>query len=395
MALVATLLWVLFLRGGSSAPPDAARTPVPTRPVAGRVISFDEYTAAFDGALRQVQRALAAEGETRGEAIEAAAQELERVDGVSVTSPREGSAPAEVDNTSLIAAMRGDDPDLERIERSLRALLASLDAEGGEREPGGVLGGEEAIRELDRALRDPAFDYERELSPLQRLARWLAGITGEADPEDTMWRWFLSLVAGLAIGALTFMATERVLPNRWARLFLSATTGTLGGAFFYVASKALGAILPVLGAVGLVVAAIAFALILAGLKRSASAPPAPRTVSDLAAALGMSAGEARGRAGEAAVGGNYRAAIRYRCLAVLLALDEANMLHFDRAATNREYLFRAPGGLQEKLQPLLAQFDAVWYGNAGASEADWREYDMRAVGVEGEIAVRRGAKRAA
>ena len=92
----------------------------------------------------------------------------------------------------------------------------------------------------------------------------------------------------------------------------------------------------------------------------------------------MSAGEARKRAEEAAAGGDYRHAIRYRCLAVLLALDEVGMLAFDRTATDREYLFRAPGGLQEELQPLLTRFEQVWYGDAPVTEGDWGEFTARA-----------------
>jgi hypothetical protein len=341
-----------------------------------------------------VQRASTADGESRKEAIEAARLELEGIEGARVSAPNSESL-AIVDNASLIEALKGDDPDLEGIERSLSALLAGLDAAGSDTGPGGVLSGEEATGELREVLEDPVFNYEREPSPLQRLAKWLASLTGEADPENTLWRWLLSLVAGLAIGALTFLALERVAPNRWVRLLLAVVAGLLGALIFNLASQAVNLTIQILGVVGLVVAVIAAALFLLGLQRGASAPATPKKVSDLASVLGMGAGEARRRAAESGAAGDYRAAIRYRCLAVLLALDEANMLHFDRAATNREYLFRAPGDLQGELQPLLAQFDTVWYGNAGATEAEWRDYDSRAAGLEMKVAARSGVKRAA
>jgi hypothetical protein len=394
VALAATLFWLFFLRGTGSGLPPAAQTPVATTPAAGRSISFDEYKSALDTALSQVQRASAAEGESRKEAIEAARAELEGVEGARVSAPN-SDAPAVVDNASLIEALKGDDPDLARIEHSLSALLAGLDAAGSDTGPGGVLTGDEAAGELREVLEDPVFNYEREPSPLQRLARWLASLTGEADPENTLWRWLLSLVAGLAIGALTFLALERVVPNRWVRLLLAIVAGLLGALLFNLASQAVNLTIQILGVVGLVVAVIASALILLGLQRGASAPPTPRKMSDLASVLGMGAGEARRRAAESGASGDYRAAIRYRCLAVLLALDEANMLHFDRAATNREYLFRAPGDLQGELQPLLAQFDTVWYGNAGVTEAEWRDYDARASRLEAKLMARSGVKRAA
>jgi hypothetical protein len=109
----------------------------------------------------------------------------------------------------------------------------------------------------------------------------------------------------------------------------------------------------------------------------------------------MGAGEAGRRAGEAAKEGDYRAAIRYRCLAVLLRLDEADLLHFDRAATNSEYLFKAPGNLQEGLQPLLAQFSAVWYGNQPATQSDWQDYTTRAEALELQIRPKSGGRQAA
>src|SRR5205823_6240979 len=157
----------------------------------------------------------------------------------------------------------------------------------------------------------------------------------------------------------------------------------------------LGVTAEILGAIGLVIAAVAVGLISTGLYRS-SAPARPRPLSDLAAALGMSAGEARKRAEEAGRAEDYRHAIRYRCLAVLLALDEVGMLAFDRTATDREYLFRAPGGLQEELQPLLARFEEVWYGDAPTTEADWADYAARAGRVEARVtAESRAAKQAA
>jgi hypothetical protein len=237
---------------------------------------------------------------------------------------------------------------------------------------------------LRQVLSDPAFNYERDLSPLQRLARWLAGGAQDIDPGDTLWRWATALIAALASAILTFLASER-LGSVWLRLGLSALAGLFMGAIFYTGLRALDVVQLAIAAAGIVIAAVAVGLLATGAYRVSAPPARPRSISELAAVLGMSASEARAKAEDAASAKDYRSAIRYRCLAVLLTLDEAGKLTFDRAATNREYLFRAPGPLQGELQPLLSRFDAIWYGNAPASAEEWTDYDARAAHVEAEV----------
>jgi hypothetical protein len=378
--IAAVLVWYFFLRSTPGAAPSAA-TP-PARPALGQTLAYDQYSAAVDGALSAVREAASLEGAERTRKLEDAAAALEKVEGARVAPRGAGSAAAEVDNTAIIAELRGKDPNLEAIETSLSALSGSLH---GEAQAGsGILDGESALAELREVLRDPVFDYERELSPLQRFARWLSQLTGDADPNDILWRLVTSLVAAIASGTLTYLASER-LGGRLLRLGLSVVTGLTVGAMFYTGTADLSLSIQALGAVGLVVAAIAAALIFSGVYR-ASAPSRPRVVSELAAALGMSADEARKRAEEAAASGDYRLAIRYRCLAVLLALDEVGKLAFDRAATDREYLFRAPGPLQDDLQALLTRFEEVWYGDAPAEAAGWQEYAGRAARIEAQVA---------
>ena len=396
VAVAVTLVWLLFLRDNSGpATPVAQPTPQP-RPAAGRAISFGEYSGALDRAHRQVQRAQSAKGDDKSEATEAAAVELLSVEGASASNIEGGGVPAEIDNSLLIAALQEDDPDLAGIEKSLQAALDSLDDAGRREMVEGTAGGEEATSRLKDVLSDPAFNYERGLSPLQQLARWLASLTGEADPDDTLWRFFLAIVAGVAAGAVTVLLTERWVPNRWARLAVAVIAGLASGVLFFFAVGALNVVFRILGVVGLVVAAIAAALFVLGLRRGASAPAQGRRISELAEVLGMGAADARARAEKAAGEGDYRSAVRYRSLAVLLVLDEAGMLIFDRTATNREYLFRAPGDLQAEIGPLLARFDAVWYGGVAASEADWREHSARAAGVEARVlSAARGVRKAA
>lgn len=382
VVLVAGLLgWYFFFRSvpGQGQP----TTPPAPRPAIGKMITYREYTAAILSALSDVRKAKpAALGDEREELLKKAASTLEGVEGAGVPA-RDGGL-SEIDNTAIIEALRGDDPDVEGIEAGLSALAQGL--QGGSLDPvEGTLDGEQANGAMREVLNDPIFDYEQQLSPLQRLARWLAGFTGEGDPDNVLWRWFSALVAAIAAGALAFLASDR-LGNRWARLGLAALVGLLVGALFFVGLGALDATMMLLGAVGLVVAAIVVGLLVAGLGRGSAPSARPPAISELAAALGMNAAEARRRAEEAASGGDYRGAIRYRCLAVLLALDEVGRLTFDRAATNREYLFRAPGTLQEELQPLLARFDAVWYGGSPAGGEEWVEYSERAARIEAQVA---------
>jgi hypothetical protein len=383
VVLMAALLgWYFFFRNVPGQ--GQLATPPPPRPAIGKTITYREYTAAILSALSDVRKANpAALGDEREELLKKAASTLEGVEGAGVPA-RDGGL-SEVDNTTIIEALRAKDPGVEDIESSLSALAQGL--QGGALDPvAGTLDGEQATGAMREVLNDPIFDYEQQLSPLQRLARWLAGFTGDADPNDTLWRWFSALVAGMAAGALAYLASDK-LGNRWARLGLAALVGLLVGALFFTALGAIDVSVTLLGAVGLVVAAIVVGLLVAGLGRGSEPSATPPAVSELAAALGMNATEARRRAIEAAGEGDYRGAIRYRCLAVLLALDEVGRLTFDRAATNREYLFRAPGTLQEELQPLLVRFDAIWYGGSPTDREEWAEYSERAARIEAQVAV--------
>lgn len=387
-ALVAAVfvVWFFFLRDG----PQNIATPPQPRPAIGQTVTYGDYAAAIDSALSDVRTARSASSDDRKKAAQTAIATLEKVEGAQVGIRSAAAAPAEIDNTRILAELRGDSPDLDSVESSLSALSQALKGDT-QTYVAGTLESDAANSELRRVLSDPAFDYERGLSPLQRLARWLAGMTGNADPEDTLWRWLISLVAGIAAGVTTYLASGRLV-NRWVRIALSVVVALVVGLLFQAGLREIGLVVQMLGAVGLVIAAVAVALFVVGVRRAAAPPARPQRISELAAVLGMSAAEARRRAEESAGAGDFRSAIRYRCLGVLIALDEAGKLHFDRAATNREYLFRAPGDLQDQLQPMLSQFDSVWYGNAPATEEDWRDYTSRAAQIEASISAESGVR---
>ena len=384
VVLVALAVWFFFVRQEGPAP--TPPTP-PARPALGSTVSLDDYRAAVTGALDAVREASNAEGTEREQAIDDAVRAMEGVEGAGVAPPGpqgQDVPAAQVDNTAILAELQSDEPNLDAVESALNALTSAL-AAGPSSPVEGTLGGAAALDELADVLADPDFDYTRNLSPIQRLAQWLAQLSGDADPSDTLWRWVLSALVSITIGALTYLLLGRFVQNRWVRLGLSVLAGLVGGPLFFLAARELDITFQVLGVIGLIVAAVAVGLFVAGLFRGA-APPTPRPLSELAAVLGMSAAQAREKAVEAAGEGDYRSAIRFRCLAVLLALDEAGMLAFDRAATNREYLVRAPRPIHDQLQPLLDRFDAIWYGNSPTSGEEWESYSRRAEAVEREVA---------
>lgn len=391
LLLVGIVVWLFFLRGGSGPIP----APPPQRPAIGKTITLTDYRAAIQTTLTDLRNARSAEGDARKAAIKQAVTDLENVEGASITGSAVGSALAEVDNTRLLQELGKDDPNLEAAESSLALLSESL-ANGPAGHLGavqGTLSGAESGAVLATVLSNPIYDYTRSETPLQQLIRWLSGLTGNADPNNVLPRLLFAVLAGIAVGSLLFMALQNVIRNRWARLGISVLGGLLTVALFYLTTDHLDVAFQSLTAIGLAVAAVAAGLILAGLNRG-SAPGSVRPVSDLASVLGMSAQEARKRADESAAEGDYRGAIRYRCLAVLLALDEAGMLVFDRTATNREYLFRAPGPLHDDLQALLSRFEEIWYGNSPTNADEWSRYTARAATLESHITPQSRAKAA-
>ncbi len=82
-------------------------------------------------------------------------------------------------------------------------------------------------------------------------------------------------------------------------------------------------------------------------------------------AASLTAKTALDQAGGLARGGDYRTAVRYLYISALLWLDERDILRYDRALTNREYLERVRDNpaLRERMTPIVETFDRVWYGH--------------------------------
>lgn len=85
------------------------------------------------------------------------------------------------------------------------------------------------------------------------------------------------------------------------------------------------------------------------------------------------------RAQESSTAGDYRQAVRYLYLSTLLLLEERDLLRYDRALTNREYLNRLAHrpDLAAILQDVVDVFDRVWYGYQPLSEGEYGRFSDR------------------
>ena len=74
--------------------------------------------------------------------------------------------------------------------------------------------------------------------------------------------------------------------------------------------------------------------------------------------------------------GDYRNAVRYLYLSSLLILDEQGLLRYDRSRTNREYLrsVSSKPALANPLRDVIDVFDRVWYGYESVDEKTYQSY---------------------
>ena len=226
-----------------------------------------------------------------------------------------------VDNGWLRAALAEGEPDLRVIEARLGAILDAL-AQPPSSAPADA-------RERLRALLDnPPFRQ-----PETAGSNWWRDF----------WDWFGRVLESLLrpIGSVPRAASE-----------------TLGWAIL-----AIGALL-LIGLIG---------YLLLGLRRTIAVEA--RSDDDDPAA-GLTARTALDQASQVARSGDYRTAMRYLYISALLWLDEREMLRYDRALTNREYLERLRGNpaLRERLRPVVETFDRVWYGHVPLDAESFAAY---------------------
>src|SRR5262245_32705301 len=228
-----------------------------------------------------------------------------------------------VDNSWLRAALKGDDPDLQAIAARLGAILDAL-AQPNSSAPS------DALERLKQILDNPPF---KELPADPDAGRWWSDF----------WDW-----VGRVLEALLRPVGTAARP----------------------ASETIGWVILVVG--GLLLAGVMGYLLL-GLRRNLAAEA--RAAEDDPEA-GLTARTALDQASEIARSGDYRAAMRYLYLSALLWLDERDMLRYDRALTNREYLerLRDNAALRERLRPVVETFDQVWYGHAPLDAQSFAAY---------------------
>jgi hypothetical protein len=75
-----------------------------------------------------------------------------------------------------------------------------------------------------------------------------------------------------------------------------------------------------------------------------------------------------------AAAGEFRRAYRAVFLAMLLRMDRAGLIRFDRSSTNGEYLrvLRARPDVFASMRPVANDFDLHWYGGKAVGEPDYR-----------------------
>lgn len=256
--------------------------------------------------------------------------------------------------------------------------------------PGPPLGVDEAGRRLDAVLRDPRFAPAQGGGLQEGLAGLLQPVVQSLLDMPGLQRTLLAAaIAGLLVSFLTAVGNRHSGGSRaryWA-IVAGSGAGTALAVFLLLTwgASALGLLgpvaLPVGGSLGLLAALAVVGFAARNLRRN-RAPDAARHVGGFTAEAGWTAAQARAAAQTAAAEGDYRRAMRYRYLATLLALDEAERLRFDPALTDGEYLRRAPAALREALRPLVLGFQRVWYGGYPAGAADYAHYQTLAAGAE-------------
>ncbi|HEX5416864.1 MAG TPA: DUF4129 domain-containing protein [Chloroflexota bacterium] len=238
----------------------------------------------------------------------------------------------------LLEPLRGHPPDLEVARTRLRAALAALDP------PGISVGDPNAGRQaLSAVLADPRFHPD---DPSSYLPTWLVPV---------------------AVVVLSIVhAIQEMLANALDHLYAWLID------FFY--SNAFTMI--VLGLTVLIVPAVIF-LYVRTVRSVLVAQASLPTEAEVSARSGPDLLEA---ARAAAARGEHREACHFAFLAALRTIEDRVAVHLDYSATNREQLRRlagAPGPLAGSyaaaLKPLIDRFDRIWYGQAEASEADFRE----------------------
>jgi hypothetical protein len=273
----------------------------------------------YEGWLRE---AFAAAQRNDRPGLEAVAENLTSIEAVQSAE----GARIPVHNEWLAQELGEADPDLDQIGDRLGALLDAL-AQPESAVP------DDAQQRLDDVLNNPPFASDSEAADgdwVQAFFDWLS---------DTLDR-ILSPVgeAGSAAGPLI----------QW--ILIAICVLLLGGVLVYL---------------------------LLHMRRSLTREAQAAPESDFEAQL--TATSALQQATSLARDGDYRTAVRYLYLSSLLWLDERELLRYDRALTNREYVASLASNpdLQARLVPIVETFDRVWYGHTTLDADSFQAYQQR------------------
>lgn len=256
---------------------------------------------------------------------------------IAVKNVRLPNGSVRVDNTWLARQLDTTDPDMTLIAARLGAIIDAL------AQPDSAVPADAQAR-LDAILNNPPFAQK----PPQQTERpgWLKAI---GDTIGAFFTWLGEQLDNL-FGTGTSSAPGSLPDRAWVR-----------GAFVVIAMLLLGG----------VVVYVVFRL-----RRSLVSDA--RVASDDPDA-NLTSGEAMQQASSVARGGDHRTAVRYMYLSALLWMDEHDLLRYDRALTNREYLdrVRENPALQGHLAPIIDTFDRVWYGHAPIDDASFAAYQQQ------------------
>ena len=236
-----------------------------------------------------------------------------------------------IDTSAIVAELRADPPDPERMETLLDALL-----EQRESWPDGSFGTADTYK-LKEILAKQEYQWVEEAPP-SPLEEWLSGLF-----------------------------------ERFANWLFNMLEGTLSSTGLRVWQLIL---------IGLSALAILFVLgyVWRGLRRAVTAETELALNDQIEENL--SAGAALSKAQTMSNSGDYRMAVRYLYLAALLQLEERGLLRYDRSRTNREYLWdikrrssAAPvPGLFDDFAEVVDVFDRVWYGYQPLDQTAYETY---------------------
>jgi len=213
--------------------------------------------------------------------------------------------------------------------------------------------------DLKRILQAPEFQPEKEQEGLlARFSRWIG------EKWDAFWAWLRKKF-------------DWKMPEPQMRA---------GGGNNFLASL----VVPFIFAILLIPVVWLLALLIRALARkwqSKAAPLAKTTttfdIDDAAADMLEEPDEWLRQAQQFAEAKDFRRAFRAVFLGILLQLDKAGAIEYNRSRTNGDYvrLLRTRGlnALFEVFRPLVFEFDLRWYGNRATAEEDYRrcrrEYD--------------------